>query len=297
MTFTQLEIFTLVAELQGFTAAAVRLGISQSAVSHAIKSLEQEWGVELIERRQGNVEITEVGQRLLRRAREILGLSEAMRQEIAAVRGLNQGLLRIGSFGPTSSLKLLPAILGAYQRRYPGIEVRLDEAADDDVIQWLLDRRVDIGFVVLPEERFDTVPLAEDHLVALVPREHPLANRTYATLKELAETPFIMSEAGCSALIEPVFVSEKLTPQVRYRMSQVLTILGMVERGYGVSVVAELALPDNMHKTHPGVVAVPLKPAIKRRVGLALRDMRQATPAARAFLDCAREVAKSGRLS
>lgn len=297
MTFTQLEIFVLVAELQGFTAAATRLGISQSAVSHAIKSLEQEWGVNLIDRQQAAVEITEVGQRLLRRAREILGLSEAMRQEIAAARGLNQGLLRIGSFGPTSSLKLLPAILDAYQRRYPGIEVRLDEAPDNEVIQWLLDRRVDVGFIVLPEERFDSVPLVEDHLVALVPHGHSLAKRTSVTLKELAEVPFIMSEAGCSALIEPVFVAERLAPQVRYRMSQVLTILGMVERGYGVSVVAELALPDNMEKMYPGVVKLALKPAVKRRVGLALRDLKQATPAARAFLDCAREVIKSTRFA
>jgi DNA-binding transcriptional LysR family regulator len=297
MTFTQLEIFVLVAELQGFTSAAVRLGISQSAVSHAIKSLEQEWEVDLIERRQGNVEITEVGQRLLRRAREILGLSEAMRQEIAAVRGLNQGFLRIGSFGPTSSLKLLPAILGAYQKRYPGIEVRLDEAADNDVIQWLLDRRVDIGFVVLPEERFDTVPLVEDHLMALVCRHHPLARRASVALKDLADQPFIMSDAGCSAPIEPVFVAEKVTPQVRYRMSQVLTILGMVERGYGVSILAELALPDDMTKTHPGIVALPLKPAVKRRVGLAMRDIRQAAPAALAFLECAREVTTSTRFS
>jgi DNA-binding transcriptional LysR family regulator len=293
MTFTQLEIFVLVAELRGFTAAATRLAISQSAVSHAIKSLEQELGVDLIERRQASVDITEVGQRLLRRSREILGLADAMRQEVAAVRGLNQGVLRIGSFGPTSSLKLLPAILGTYRQRFPGIEVRLDEAADGDVIQWLLDRRVDIGFVVLPEDRFDTVPLVEDQLVALIPREHPLARNASVNLKELSEALFIMSEAGCSALIEPIFLSERLTPQVRYRMSQVLTILGMVERGYGVSVVAELALPDNMEITHPGVVKIALKPAVPRRIGLAMRDIRQATPAAKAFLDCAREVIKS----
>jgi DNA-binding transcriptional LysR family regulator len=147
MTFTQLEIFALVAELRGFTAAALRLGVSQSAVSHAIKSLEQELGVQLIERQGATADVTELGKRLLVRVREILGLTESMRQEVALASGLNKGLLRIGSFGPTSSLKLIPAILDVFQKRYPGIEVRIDEGTDNETLQWILDRRVDIGFV------------------------------------------------------------------------------------------------------------------------------------------------------
>ena len=88
MTFTQLEIFVLVADLGGFTAAAERLGISQSAVSHALKQLEGEWGVTLLSRSKAGIEVTEVGRNLLARAREILGISEAIAQEVAAVRGL-----------------------------------------------------------------------------------------------------------------------------------------------------------------------------------------------------------------
>lgn len=291
MTFTQLEIFALVAELRGFTAAAAKLGISQSAVSHALKSLERELGVDLIIRRQSAIEVTEIGQQLLLRTREILGLSEAMRQEIAAARGLSRGSLRIGSFGPTSSLKLLPAILEAYRQRYPGIDVHVEEGGDHEVTQWILERRVDVGFVVLPDERFDTVSLVEDQLVALIPASHALARRRSVTLAELCDAPFIMSEAGCAALIEPLFTAAALVPQVRYRIAQVITILGMVERGDGVSIVAELALPDRVATTHGGLVKVPLRPAAKRRVGLAVRDLRQATPAAKAFLQVAKAVA------
>jgi len=291
MTFTQLELFALVAELRGFTAAATKLGISQSAVSHALKSLERELGVDLIVRHQASIEVTEIGQQLLLRAREILGLSEAMRQEIAAARGLNRGSLRIGSFGPTSSLKLLPAILEAYRERYPDIEVHVDEGGDAEVTQWMLERRVDVGFVVLPDERFDTVSLVEDQLVALIPAGHALARKRSVALAELCDSPFIMTEAGCAALIEPLFTAAGLVPQVRYRIAQVITILGMVERGDGVSIVAELALPDRVEATHSGLVRVPLKPAARRRVGLAVRDLRQATPAAKAFLEVAKEVA------
>jgi DNA-binding transcriptional LysR family regulator len=295
MTFTQLEIFALVAEARGFTSAALRLGVSQSAVSHAIKSLEQELGAQLVTRHQSAVEVTELGQRLLVRAREILGLAEAMRQEVSASSGLNKGLLRIGSFGPTSSLKLLPAILDAYHARYPGIEVRIDEGSDADTLQAIQDRRVDVGFVVLPDERFDTIELVEDQVVALLPAEHPLAKKKSVTVRELSQEPFIMPEAGCAALIEPLFAAQGLAPQVRYRMSQVLTVLGMVSRGAGVSGIAELALPSDIARSHPGIAVRPLDPPVARRVALALRNLAQASPAAKAFVEIARQVTHSAQ--
>ncbi len=295
MTFTQLEIFVMVAEMRGFTAAALRLGISQSAVSHAIKSLEGELDAQLVEREQAAVTVTALGQRLLLRAREILGLAEAMRQDAAVARGLHRGLLRIGSFGPTASLKLLPAILQAYRQRYPGVEVQIDEGPDAAVLQWVADRRVDVGFAVLPDDRFDTVPLVEDQLSALIPREHVLASRDAVTLAELGAHPFIMPEAGCSGLIEPLFAAAGLAPQVRYRMSQMVTVLHLVENGDGITVLPELALPHGLAQTHPSIVVRPLRPVVRRRVGLILRNLGRASPAAQAFADIAREVAAAGR--
>lgn len=292
MTFTQLEIFVMVAEMRGFTLAALRLGISQSAVSHAIRSLEQELSVQLVERQQAGVEVTELGRRLLVRAREILGLQEAMRQDAAVARGLNQGLIRIGSFGPTSSLKLLPAILRAFRARYPGIEVQIDEGPDAAVIQWVADRRVDVGFAVLPDDRFDAVPLVEDQLMALLHRDHPLAAKRALTLQELAQDPFIMPEQGCSALVEPLFAQAGLSPRVRYRMSQMVTVLGLVDVGDGITVMPELALPEAMEETHPRIVARPLRPMVKRRVGLVFRSLAQAAPAVQAFAEIARVAAK-----
>ena len=89
MTLTQLEIFSTVAARRGFTAAAVQLGISQSGVSHAIEALEQEFGVPLL-RRGKNLELTDVGARLLRQAQAMLGLAESMRQEASDARGMKR---------------------------------------------------------------------------------------------------------------------------------------------------------------------------------------------------------------
>lgn len=284
MTLTQLEIFSLVAELQGFTSAANRLGISQSAVSHAIKSLEQELGVELIRRHQSLVELSDIGQQLLLRARAMLGLANTLQQEAADARGMKRGTLRIGSFGPTSSIRLLPAILQHFREQHPGIEVHVDEGPDRQVTQWLEERRVDVGFVVLPEERFDTFPLIEDQLVALLPLGHHLGAHPSVSLKALCGEPFILTQAGSAELVSRLFVGAGLQPDVRYRCSQLLSTLDTVRRGDGVTIVSELSLPES---TQADYLIKPLKPAVKRQVGLAVLDRRQSSPATLAFIQLA----------
>lgn len=290
MTFTQLEIFALLAELRGFTLAATRLGISQSAVSHALKALEQEMGVELIHRHQAGVELTDIGAQLLLRAQEILGLSETMRQEAADARGMKRGTLRIGSFGPSASMRLLPDILEHYRRTYPAIEVRIDEGTDEEVIRWIQERRVDVGFVVLPEDKLDTLALCEDQMVALLPANHPLADAPHVSLKALCDGPFIMTEAGSGPLLQRLFCAQKLVPNVIHRSAQLISTLAMVEMGYGVSILAEQALPERGSLHTSSYIKKPLNPPVTRSVGLAVLDERQASPATKAFFKIAQDL-------
>ncbi|NNB43046.1 LysR family transcriptional regulator [Pseudomonas chlororaphis] len=287
MTLSQLQIFSLVAELRGFTSAASRLGISQSAVSHALKSLEQELGVELIRRHQSLVELTDIGQQLLLRARAILGLAATMEQEAADARGMKRGTLRIGSFGPTSSMKLLPAILQRYRQAHPGIEVHIDEGPDRQVLQWLEERRIDVGFVVLPQERFDCFALVEDQMVALIPSQHGLASQDSVSLAELCDDPFILTEAGSAELVSRLFLAARLSPNIRYRSSQLLSTLETVARGDALTLVAQLSLPE---ASDPRYLIKALSPPVRRQVGLAVLDRRQASPATLAFIEQARSL-------
>ena len=286
MTLTQLEIFSTVAARRGFTAAALQLGISQSGVSHAIEALEQEFGVALL-RRGKNLELTDVGARLLRQAQAMLGLAESMRQEASDARGMKRGTLRIGSFGPTASLRLLPPVLEKYRAVYPGIEIHVDEGPDGEVAQWLTDHRVDIGFVTLPDERFDTFPLMEDQLVALLPLAHPLVKKNAVTLEELCASPFAMTRAGSEDIIGGLFRALRLQPTIRWRSLQLVSTIAAVARGEAVSIVAESALPSDKAA---GYVKKPLRPAARRQVALAVPDARRMSPAAREFIRMAQEV-------
>ena len=286
MTLSQLEIFSAVAACRGFTAAALQLGISQSGVSHAIEALEQEFGVSLL-RRGKNPELTDVGARILRQAQAMLGMAESMRQEASAARGMKRGTLRIGSFGPTASLRLLPPVLEKFRAAFPGIEVHVDEGPDAEVTQWLADYRVDVGFVTLPNERFDTFFLMQDQLVALLPTSHPLAGKRAVSLADLCASPFAMTRAGSEDIIGRLFHAAGLQPNIHCRSLQLLSTIAAVARGDAVSIVAESALPPEAAHNY---VKKPLRPAALRNVALAVPQTERMSPATKEFVRIARQV-------
>ncbi|MGQ1603205.1 LysR family transcriptional regulator [Acinetobacter baumannii] len=290
MTFTQLEIFALIAELKSFTATAEKLGISQSAVSHALKSLEQQWGINLISRTQSDIELTTTGQQLLTHVKELLSISDTLEKEVAAIHGLNEGTLRIGSFGASSSIYLLPEILETFRQRYPKIEIYIDEGEDKEVAQWLLERRIEVGFLIMPDERFDTFPLIEDRFVALIPRGYPLAQQLYIDPAQLENCPFIMTMAGSQHQVELILKNFNVKPDIKFYVSQILSIVSMVHNQLGISIVSDMVITKELLSLYPNVVKRPFKPNLKRSIGLAVKNKKHISPAVKAFIEVAQEV-------
>ncbi|MFV5192720.1 MULTISPECIES: LysR family transcriptional regulator [Acinetobacter] len=287
MTLTQLEIFSKLAELKNFTHTAQQLNISQSAISHALKALEKKWHTQLFYRNNNEVELSAAGQRLLPYANEILNVAHMIQQEVMDIKGLKAGILRIGSFGASSSNVLIPLILKNFAQQYPEVEVLVMEGTDKDVLQWINERKVDLGFVVLPETRFDSFALLEDIFVALLPNDLEIAQKPAVQLQELLDHPFIITSAGSQNHVMELFKAAQLTPQIKYNLSQILSILNMVNQGAGVSIVADLALDTNILSLYPNVVKRPLSPNIKRSIGLAVKNKQQMSPTAKAFVELA----------
>lgn len=283
MTLSQLELFVTLVEAGGFSSAGARLGITQSAVSHAVRTLEQALGTTLFDRRESPPALTDGARRLLPYVRSMLASAESIRHEVAAERRLRAGVLRIGSFGPSSSVRLLPQLLHRFATSYPGVEIQVDESTDGVIAQWLVDRRVELGFVVLPDERFDTVELARDEYVVVMSEDHPLAAQSAIEASALDGLPFIASSAGCGDHIAALLSVAGAVPHELFRLPQVLSVLGLVEQGLGISVSVRLALPDKW----PGVVYRPFRPAAARHVALAMLDRHALSPAAAAFVELA----------
>lgn len=284
MTLTQLQILKIVVELKSFTLAASQLGISQSAVSHAIKSLEKDLNVVLFYREQNQITLTAIGEMMLPHIRTMLSLHDLLYQEAQASNGLKKGVVRIGSFGPTASSKILPNLLAEYRAQFPHIEIQVDEGDDASVAQWLLDQRIDIGFVTLPDERFETWQILQDQWVAILPPQHPLAQQANVTLKDLTKYPFNLTGAGSGEKILQLFKDQKLSPNIKFRTLQLLSTLSLVERGEAVSIVAESAIPKGAN-----IVIKPLLPKVERTVAIAVMNQIRLSPASSQFLEMVRK--------
>lgn len=288
MTLAQLEVLITLDECRSFSRAAMRLGTTQSAVSHALRALETQFGVKLAQRDASGVTMTDAGERLLLRAREMTALAATMTQELGDAKELKTGTLRIGSFGPTSTVNLLPPLLAAFKKRHPGAQVRIEEESDEVIDGWLLQKRVELGFVVVPDERFEVLPLVQDEFVAILPAGHPLAQHKAVPVSALTGLDFVLTEAGCGPVVVPILQKNIALPKVLYHFTQIISILQFVQQGLAVSVAARLALPD----APQGVVYRPLLPTQPRTVGLACLDAARLSPLARAFWELAREQAR-----
>ncbi|WP_180080670.1 MULTISPECIES: LysR family transcriptional regulator [unclassified Acinetobacter] len=289
MTFSQLEIFVKVAEQHSFTLAARQLGITQSAVSHALKCLEQHWNVSLFSREQGAIALTHIGQQLLLHAKEVLNTTQIMQQEVNAVHGIQQGTLRIGSFGSSSSIHLLPELLKAYRERYPHIEIFVEEGTDAEVSQWIAERQVDVGFAVLPKSQLVTFPLIKDIFIALIPDSFEVAQQAKLNIQDIQNYPFIMTRAGSQSHVEKLLQQHQIQPKITYQMSQLLTILNMVNLQEGIAIVADMAMPKELLALHPHVVKRPLSPNTQRQIGLAVKNQQLISPACKAFIELAQQ--------
>jgi DNA-binding transcriptional LysR family regulator len=280
MTFTQLEVFAALARAGSFSRAAALLGITQSAVSHAMRALEGELHVQLVRREGPDSPLTDAGARLLQRANDILQQKEALQQEADAERGMARGTLRVASFGATSSLRLLPPLITEYRRRQPAVQVQIDEQNDDTVVKWLL------------EQRFETVPLVEDELVALLPAAHRLAAQRSIRAADLQGEAFVRTSAGSGAQIDRFLAEAGAQPAAIYHFEQMSSMQGFVAQGHAIAIAARLAVPQEPPE---GMVYRSLSPRQRRVTGLAVRSLQRLSPAAAGFVELAREMARKKR--
>ncbi|MGM0941227.1 MAG: LysR family transcriptional regulator [Bacillota bacterium] len=285
MSLIRFEIITKVMEVGSFTKAAERLNMTQSAVSHAIASLESEWGVTLLirDRRKG-IALTEVGQKILPHMREVLNNIEKINQEVALATNLEIGTIHIGTFSSASSC-LLPKILAKFQKKHPKIEFRFYEGTYEEITEWLNSGIIDIGFVV--EDRstsdFDLVPLIKDEMVIAFHPEHKFFNKQTVNMQDLQDEPFIMPTGMYQAHVEALFKQANVKPVIRFEVHDCNTIANMVQEGLGVTIGPALFL-----KTQQTIKIGKLNIINWREVALACSSISNASPAVKEFLKVAK---------
>lgn len=273
--------FVKTVEYGSFTRAAAALNYTQPGISRMIGDLEREWGVVLLERGKGGVRLTSDGVRLLPCAQQLVAAYGSLQAQVDELRGLQSGLIRIGTFS-SAATHWLPNIIRSFQRDYPSIDYELLLGDYTEIERWVREGRVDCGFLSLPAgEGLESIFLEEDPLMAVLPEGHPLAELERVPIAALCEYPFMLLEKGAQAEVTGLFQRYGLRPRVHFTTWDDYAIMSMAENGLGVSILPRLIL-----RRVPYRVAIrPLDVPASRRIGLVLREKRTASVAVRRFLD------------
>ena len=176
----------------------------------------------------------------------------------------------------------LPNMIRKFQRDYPGIDYELLLGDYTEIEEWIADGRVDCGFLRLPARpEFETCFLEQDRLLAILPEAHPLANLEKIPVAALCDEPFMLLEKGAKAEVSEIFERCNLTPQIHFTTWDDYAIMSMVESGLGISILPELILKRVPYR----IVAQELDVPAYRKIGIALRNKKNASLAVRRFLD------------
>ncbi|MEU3661371.1 LysR family transcriptional regulator [Streptomyces sp. NPDC032940] len=283
MDLQQMRYVLAVAETAGFTRAAERCHIVQSALSHQIARLEKELGARLFERTSRRVRLTAAGEAFLPAAREALEAAERARAEVAAATGEIRGRLTVGSI-PTVAAVDLPALLHDYRRRYPQVRITLRAGSSERLVEQVREGTLDAAFLgVQPGFRLEGVhdeELAHGRHVAVVAPDHPLAAKDEVDLRHLADEEFVDFAEGSAARAQSdqAFAAAGLRREVTYEVSGVELMIRMVRHGLGIALLPA-AFTTQLHGLHR--VAITDGPV---RVEHLVRRRTTPSPAAAAFL-------------
>ena len=229
-TITQFKFFVKVIDERSFTKAAQTLHMSQPAVSHAISTLETELGVILLVRERGkNLIVTDIGKRILFQIRNILMSLEKIDQEVSLEKGLITGTIRIATF-PSVTAHFLPKIIKTFQEKRPNVSLTFKEGSQEEIKEWLTSREIDIGFVVLPCNELDTIPLVKDRYLVMLPDGHPLLQNEQVRLLDLENEPLIISNGGYEAPIINLMRKQKISIIEKYNTSNLEYIIRYDQR-------------------------------------------------------------------
>ena len=262
--------FVKTVECGSFTNAAEILSYSQSGISRMINDLEKEWNVSLLERGKGGVKLTSDGLKLLPYAQNVCNEYLKLQMQVSELNGLHSGLIRIGTFSSVAT-HWLPKVIKKFQSDYPGIDYELLLGDYTEIENWILEGRVDCGFLRLPANaELETSFLEQDKLLVVLPETHPLADCDRFPVNALCDYPFMLLEKGAKAEISEIFEKCNLAPKIHFTTWDDYAIMSMVESGLGISILPQLILQRIPYR----IIIKELDVPAYRNIGLAMRSKK-----------------------
>jgi DNA-binding transcriptional LysR family regulator len=286
----QLRYVEAVARHRHFTRAAEELHVAQSALSHQVRRLEAELGTELFARTSRTVVPTEAGEAVAARARRVLAEVDGVREEVDDLRGLVKGKVTIGAVLPAGAVDV-PALLAGFSHAYPGVDVALQEGTAGDMLGHLARDEIDLAFSLLasdPPDRLVAERMSVEELVATFP-PGTAPGRGPVSAVALAQTVVLTTRSGSAtmAALEEFFDAAGVPLHVSCESGDPFLLRALASAGFGTAV-----LPRSLtEREGPPIDVRALRPAVRLPVALVFRRDRRLSPAARTFVEYAREAA------
>ncbi len=246
MNIDQLKAFHKVAAAGSFTKAARELFLTQSAVSQQIRALEDQIGSRLFDRSGKRIRLTGEGEVLLTYTERLFDLHEEIEMLFGSLKTLQKGKITVGATAVIGTY-FMPAVISAYHRQYPGIDIDLQMGNSEQILRMILDREVDLGIAGMVKKKvtLNSVFIHREQLLFVCSPQNPLAARKSVVLGELDRIPFIWRERGTQtlALVKRWFHENAGDdfPHQTLSLANMEAAKRIVEEGYGVTIIPATA--------------------------------------------------------
>ena len=249
MTITQMKYYVAVCEKKSFSKAAQTLGVSQPAVSFAVKELEEESGVALVKRGKGGVSVTDEGEVLYRSLLPILDQIDDLSMTMKDLH-LERKFVRVG-FTTMMGNYSYSKILAMFSKKYPDVQVIGYEDATHKLKEMLEDGLLDVALIATRDnmEKYNMIQIEETEMMFCVNKAHPFAKKTHVTWEEMGTQPIIMQNERFSfgAITEKSFAERGIKPNIIHRTDQPFTIERFIENGAAAGFLPQIVAKYNEH--------------------------------------------------
>jgi DNA-binding transcriptional LysR family regulator len=291
MEIRQLEFFVEVARQKNFTKAAETLLVAQPAISKSIKKLEEELGLRLFNRAERKVSLTAEGEVFLKHAELILDQLKHAEAEMAEMRGLKKGEVRIGLPSMVGSY-YFPSLIIDFKKTYPDLQITVYEQGTVKIQQMIANGEIDMGVVLEDKstDELEVVPFLEEEMVVCVPASHRFAKQSAVSYEELAKEPLVLFKEGYfqREIIVQAGRMSGLPLHVTFETNQISLIKSLVAKRLGVTLFLRMVIAEDS-----GLVPVSLEPPVYLKLGVAWNKNAYLSKANQAFLSFLMEKIKS----
>ncbi len=283
MDSKKLEIFMTAADLGSFSRASEVVGYTQSGLTHMMDSLEKEVGFPLLLRSHSGIQLSPQGERLMPAIREFLQSSANLTNCIQEIAEEQNKVIRVAAYA-SITMHWMPEILYRFRRICPDadIDLRMVDHAEEP-FDLLKSGQTDVIFASRHTAFFcDWTPLYHEQMYAILPRDYPLNNRQEFPLQEFDGKPFLMPYGKFDQDVRAVFEPLGINPQSTLCRVDDETVIRMVSRGLGISMMSELMIRGNTDD----VICLPVTPAAQRELGIGTHKKKPVTAEVRKLRDC-----------